>query len=194
MRTTSLWLEKASGRDLTWQGTVTVDQVQRGLHMRSTARVQVWRTTCDVAGCLEVQTQGEVSVAMPLIRESRPGRRGRLEVAVVVPMTTTVTRITATGEPTVLESSDAAVRLRVVASPSSGPRQVHRLSSLGQNGPRTRLSSTVVSQAPLQATITMGSLTWRSTAGGLARSVERASTVTTAPSPSTELGRAPSME
>jgi hypothetical protein len=166
----ALWAEKVGSQGLAWQGTVSVDQVSHGRRSASTIRVQMWRTVCDAAGCIDVLSVGETRLPCAVLRESGPREARTAEFKITIPVTTTIRRV-AGASTLVIDERTTSLPLAVSAVLSRGAMQErHLVSSLVGRDPQRVIS---VVQGPARVTVTLGTMRWGATAGGLVRTVER---------------------
>jgi hypothetical protein len=171
VETTHLWAEKVSAHGLAWQGTLAVEQVSQGRRPVSTIHVQMWRSVCDVAGCLDVLSEGRTRLPCAVLRESGPKDARTAEFSITIPITTTTRRVSGATS-VVIDTRTTSLPLRVSASLARASGQErHLVSSLIGRDPQKVIS---VVQGPAQVTLAVGSMRWGATAGGMVRTVERA--------------------
>jgi hypothetical protein len=171
VETTHLWAEKVSSHPLAWQGTLAIEQVRQGRRVVSTIRLQMWRSVCDVAGCLDVLSEGHTRLPCAVLRESGPKTSRTAEFTITIPITTTTRRISGT-ESLVIDSRTTSLPVRVTATLAESSRQErHLVSSLIGRDPAQVIS---VRQGPARVDVALGSMRWGATAGGIVRTVERA--------------------
>jgi hypothetical protein len=170
VETTHLWAEKISAHGLAWQGTLAVEQVSQGRRPVSTIHIQMWRSVCDVAGCLDVFSEGRTRLPCAVLRESGPKDARTAEFSITIPITTTTRRV-AGATSVVIDTRTVSLPLRVSASlAQASARERHLVSSLIGRDPQKVIS---VVQGPAQVTLIVGSMRWGATAGGMVRTIER---------------------
>jgi hypothetical protein len=169
--TTTLWAERVTDRSGSWQGTVEVEQQVSRSRATSAVRVQVWREMCDALGCLDVHSEIDIRMPCALIEATSKQGMNRWEVRLNAPVTTTVSRLGKAGSVTVLERSTTSLPVRIAGRASSS-RVVERHRSnvhLSARGRPDTVHSRQASQQAVDVSVTIGSLTWQATSGGLVR-------------------------
>jgi hypothetical protein len=177
-RVLNVWAERVASRKGTWHGTASVDQVTRGRTTNAVVSVQMWRENCDVAGCLDVHSEGRIVFDCPVLEESGTRGQRRMQLRISMPITTTTSRVVGDSV-TVLERVTTTVPVAITAVPAAAGGERHFLRSTVRSGERRDLNETIVRQSAAQVRVAVGPLSWSASAGGVVHSTRRSSAVVT---------------